>query len=290
MAILKFPGKIKITDLLEGTNSSVLKGDGSDFIGLRKYEFGDSYQNIDWKATARLGEHILDSPFFVKEHRTEKNIRIFFCLDITHSMSFGSKITKRKLAKIFAKDLMNLMKDENNKFGLIAFTSDIEFYLKTESKLAHCATILEKIGSIETKNSSQNIISSLKSLGERKLKSSLLLIISDFQNQEEYETIGKILKNLKRKHELIAIKVCDKSEYVLPEMGKVCFYDFEANQEVLIDISDDDLLLKYKEKMDNKANQLKKTFSENNIQFIELFTDSNPKQEIIGFCRKKYSG
>jgi uncharacterized protein (DUF58 family) len=66
-----------------GTHRSVQIGTGSEFHGIREYQFGDEFRKINWKATARLG-HIM-----VREFEQEKNINVLIAIDASSTMGSG---------------------------------------------------------------------------------------------------------------------------------------------------------------------------------------------------------
>lgn len=66
---------------LDGAYASLLHGRSLDFEDLRKYEFGDQVRDIDWRATARLGEPL------VKRHRANRMHTVLFVVDTGRAMT-----------------------------------------------------------------------------------------------------------------------------------------------------------------------------------------------------------
>lgn len=66
---------------LDGAYASLLHGRSLDFEDLRKYEYGDQIRDIDWRATARLGEPL------VKRHRANRMHTVLFVVDTGLSMT-----------------------------------------------------------------------------------------------------------------------------------------------------------------------------------------------------------
>jgi len=76
-----------------GDYHSVFKGRGMEFAEVRPYQPGDDVRGIDWNVTARMG-----TPF-VKQYVEERDLTIFLVVDVSGSLSFGSRaILKRELA------------------------------------------------------------------------------------------------------------------------------------------------------------------------------------------------
>ena len=66
---------------LDGAYASLLHGRSLDFEDLRQYEYGDQIRDIDWRATARMGEPL------VKRHRANRMHTILFVVDTGLSMT-----------------------------------------------------------------------------------------------------------------------------------------------------------------------------------------------------------
>lgn len=66
---------------LDGAYASLLHGRSLDFEDLRQYEYGDQVRDIDWRATARMGEPL------VKRHRANRMHTVLFVVDTGLSMT-----------------------------------------------------------------------------------------------------------------------------------------------------------------------------------------------------------
>ena len=76
-----------------GDYHSAFRGRGVEFSEVRPYQPGDDIRAIDWNVTARMGEP------FVKQFVEERDLNIFLVVDVSGSLSFGSRaILKRELA------------------------------------------------------------------------------------------------------------------------------------------------------------------------------------------------
>ena len=82
-----------VNDVLAGEYESVFKGRGMEFDEVREYQAGDDVRSIDWNVTARAGKP------FVKKYREERELTVFFLVDLSASGSFGTiRQTKSELA------------------------------------------------------------------------------------------------------------------------------------------------------------------------------------------------
>ena len=77
-------------DELSGEYTSAFKGRGIEFEEVREYIEGDEVRDIDWKVTARFQKP------FVKTFKDEREITIFFLIDVSKSTDF-STVNKKKI-------------------------------------------------------------------------------------------------------------------------------------------------------------------------------------------------
>ena len=111
-------------DELSGEYTSAFKGRGIEFEEVREYIEGDEVRDIDWKVTARFQKP------FVKTFKDEREITIFFLIDVSKSTDF-STVNKKKsevIAEITA--LLSYASLRNkDKTGLIIFSDKVEHYI-----------------------------------------------------------------------------------------------------------------------------------------------------------------
>jgi uncharacterized protein (DUF58 family) len=87
--------------LLGGEYRSVFRGRGREFDQVVKYEFGDDVRDIDWNVTARRGEP------YRKQYVEERELTVVLLFDDSLSLQFGSgarskRDTLLELAGLFA--------------------------------------------------------------------------------------------------------------------------------------------------------------------------------------------
>jgi len=73
-----------------GGYKSVFKGRGLEFKDYRPYTPDDDASTIDWKASVRANK------LFVRDFEEERNLNVFFLVDVSSSMVYGS-IDKLKI-------------------------------------------------------------------------------------------------------------------------------------------------------------------------------------------------
>jgi len=102
-----------------GERNSRSKGlNGTDFYGLKPYEFGDDVKKIDWAATAKSG----GQEIYVKQYYEPRDVKVWILIDSKLTMDFGTvRTTKRILAAELACSIIKSVKKTNDLVGFITY-------------------------------------------------------------------------------------------------------------------------------------------------------------------------
>lgn len=213
-------------EMLFGNFRSIFKGQGMEFDEARHYEPGDDIRSIDWNVSARFG-----SPF-VKMYREERELTILILLDVSPSMQRGY-IARQKLSPyeqaLISTALISFSAEyTDQQVGAFLFDKDIERVFPPHKGRRHIMALVmaalqyQKKDSRRRDNNGSNIASALKGAQRFLKKRSLVVVISDFYSINwERE-----LTNLCRKHDCIAIRICDPPD--LPYPGLISLEDPET--------------------------------------------------------------
>ena len=204
-----------------GTFRSLYKGQGIEFSGVREYFRGDDIRTIDWNLTARMHHP------YVKVFEEERELQIFIIVDNSLSIQIGSgKRTKYEVAAETAA-LVTIASEMNScPLGAVFFDGDIHF--STPPKLGREQTmlILSHLDKMKEKEQNGSVLgNAITGAGKMLKKRSLVFIISDFRSAD-WE---KPLTSLAHKNDVVAIRVVDKMDEHLPEVGTAYFTDCESS-------------------------------------------------------------
>ena len=165
---------------------------------MREYIEGDEVRDIDWKVTARFQRP------FVKTFKDEREITIFFLIDVSKSTDF-STVNKKKsevIAEITA--LLSYASLRNkDKTGLIIFSDKVEHYIPPSRGQAHVWKIIRDILDFNPESENTDINVAVEFLQKVRKKRSVVFLISDFLSSN-YE---KNLTLISKMHELRLISV-----------------------------------------------------------------------------------
>lgn len=265
-----------VNQVFSGEYHSVFKGKGMEFSEVREYQFGDDIRNIDWNVTARFGHP------FVKIFEEERELTVILMIDLSGSLSFGSKSkTKQKVAAEISAILSFSALKNNDKVGLILFTDKIEKFVPPRKGRKHVLRIVRDILSFKPEGNKTNLYNALEFLNHAIKKRSIVFFLSDFID----EGFEKILSVVSRKHDFIALSIEDKRESELINVGLVKFFDAETGNEFLVDTSSKSFLDFYKKKKSEAINKRKYLFRLNKIDNVNIISGEDYIKPLVQFFK-----
>jgi uncharacterized protein (DUF58 family) len=271
-----------VNDVLAGEYHSVFKGQGMEFDEVRAYQPGDDIRTIDWNVTARTGHP------FVKRYVEEREITVFFLVDLSKSGSFGSREKlKNEVAAEFCALLAFSAIKNNDKVGLIVFTDTIQLFIPPAKGTSHVLSLIRELLFFEPgkirKKTGTDIALALDYLGRVLHKRGVVFLVSDFLDQN----FEKPLRVLARRHDLIAVTVSDPRELALPDVGLLEIQDAETGEIVVIDTGSKTVRSRYKRLAEEKNKALSDLFQSTGIDQIQLLTDRDYVLDLVKFFRKR---
>ena len=271
-----------VNDVLAGEYHSVFKGQGMEFDEVRSYQPGDDIRTIDWNVTARTGHP------HVKRYVEEREITVFFLVDLSKSGTFGSKEKlKNEIAAEFCALLAFSAIKNNDKVGLIVFTDTIELFIPPAKGTSHVLRLIRELLFFEPektrKKTGTDIAVALDYLGRVLHKRGVVFLVSDFLDHN----FEKPLKVLARKHDLIAVTVSDPRELTLPDIGLLEIQDAETGETAIIDTGSKTVRSRYKHLAEERNRKLSDLFQSTGVDHIKLFTDRDYLLDLVKFFRKR---
>jgi uncharacterized protein (DUF58 family) len=282
--LLKKVRKIEIktrrlsNNIFGGEYHSAFKGRGMTFSEVRSYQFGDDVRTIDWNVTARYNEP------FVKVFEEERELTLMLIVDVSSSALFGtdSALKKNIITEISATLAFSALQN-NDKVGLILFSDQIELYIPPSKGKTHVLRIIRELIEFKPLSKKTDINSALEFLNRVMKKKSIAFLLSDFISSD-YE---KSLKIVSKKHDLNGIKVYDKFEEFIPNLGMVQMFDQELGEIKLIDTSSSKIRKNYKNQMSLNFKKFNDVFTRNGAGTISCRTDESYIKKLLNYFKNR---
>lgn len=263
--------------IASGSYKSKIRGRGIEFSQVREYVFGDDTRNIDWNVTARYNK------LFVKEFVEERDLFVYVIYDNSASNDFGYKKSKKDFGLEIAASLIFSAMKNNDNIGLGIFTDKLEVFVPAKKGKRHSLQLIRELLINKPKSKKTDIQISLTNFHKIIKQRSTIFIISDFIS----ESFTKPLKYLKNKHDVILVKLSDTTEKKFPEIGYALVEDSETGEQIIVNTSDKDFQMQYKQFIIENDENLKRESQKLNIDMIEVTSDKPFDKVFNSFFEKR---
>jgi uncharacterized protein (DUF58 family) len=263
--------------VLQGDYHTLFLGNGLDLATLRPYEAGDDVRAIDWNVTARM-----DDPY-VRQYDEDREINAWFLLDLSPSVDFGTVDAEREKRTVlvdFVTTLARVLTRRGNRVGAIVYGRDVEKVIPARSgrvQVLHLIDTLLRQPRLE--GAPFTDLSPLLEAGNRIIKRrSFVVIVSDFISLPGWE---RGLDLLRRRHEVLAVRVSDPRETTLPEVGPLVFEDAETGDQLYVDTRDRGFRRRFEAAAAARESAISDAFKRAGVDAASLSTDEDLVRSIV---------
>ena len=175
-------------------------GHTQEFEQIKEYVVGDDFRTINWKATAKKRQ------LMVNQYQDEKSQPIYSLIDSGRVMKMpfnGLKLLDYAINSTLA--FSNVALKRNDKTGMLTFSKRVENFVPALQKITHLNTILETLYNSNTDFSDADF-GHLYAHAKRKITHrSLLLLYTNFEHISALKRQLPYLLALSKKHLLVVI-------------------------------------------------------------------------------------
>jgi len=216
---------------LPGDRRAVGVGPGTELAQLRPYVVGDDVRHIDAAATARSG-----GVPHVRLHVPERALTTWIALDLSPSMAFGTALRlKADVAEGVAMVFGQLGVRRAGSVGLVSFGASQARVLPPRGSKPGIVAVrrtLEEGLAPDGVVDREGLAGALRRVGRLAHLPSLVVVISDFRDQDGWE---RPLGSLRVRHTVLAVEIADPREAELPSVGRLALIDPETGARIDVD-------------------------------------------------------
>jgi uncharacterized protein (DUF58 family) len=261
-----------------GEYHSTFKGRGMTFSEVRQYQIGDDVRTIDWNVTARYNDP------FVKVFEEERELTMMLLVDISGSEFYGTSSTfKNEYSTEIAATLAFSANQNNDKVGLILFTDKIELYIPPKKGRSHILRIIRELIEFKPANKKTDINIPLQFLSNILKNRTIVFMISDFISSD----YSNSLRIVSSKHDITGIRVYDKSEITILDLGLVQLMDNEDQNMKLVDTGSKKIRKNYENYYLNKAKIFEDNFKKAGAGIIECSTEESYQKKLLRYFKNR---
>ena len=261
-----------------GEYHSTFKGRGMTFSEVRQYQFGDDVRNIDWNVTARYNEP------FVKVFEEERELTMMLMVDVSGSELFGTvnQFKKEIITEISATLAFSALQN-NDKVGLILFSDDIELFIPPKKGKSHILRIIRELLEFQPKSRNTDVSQALRFLSSVMKKKAIVFVLSDFMAGDYEQT----LKIVGKKHDITGIRVYDRREEAIPNLGMVQMEDEETGESLLVNTSSRRVRNNYAKFYHEKVNYFNDRFTKSGSGVLSCRVDESYVKKLLGYFKRR---
>tara|TARA_B100000287_G_scaffold348758_1_gene337122 strand:+ start:491 stop:1354 length:864 start_codon:yes stop_codon:yes gene_type:complete len=261
-----------------GEYQSTFKGRGMAFSEVRQYQFGDDVRAIDWNVTARYNDT------FIKEFEEERELTMMLIIDISGSNFFGSdSLFKNEYVTELAATLAFSATKNNDKVGLILFSDNVELYIPPKKGKSHVLRIIRELLEFKSESKKTDINIPLKFVSNILKNRSIAFIISDFISKD----YSNSLKIFSSKHDVTGIRIYDKTEEIIPNLGVIDITDNETGAKLTVNTGSKNVRKKYSEYYNSKRNEFIDFFKKSGSGIIECNTQDDYQKKLLKYFKSR---
>jgi uncharacterized protein (DUF58 family) len=267
----------RLDGILQGDFRTLMRGGGVDLADLREYQHHDDVRHIDWNVTARL-----QTPY-VRQFIEDRDLCAWFLLDLSGSVDFGSaETTKRSVSRGFVGALARVITRHGNKVGAVFYRDKVDQVLPPGASRLHVLTLLQHMARPTPPAPGGTALADLLRAADGAIKRrSLVFVVSDFISAPGWE---QALGRLGRRHEVVAVRLFDPAEMLLPDVGLVTVEDAETGEQLLVDAADPDFRERYAALAEAQEQALRDALARSGADALELATDDDLLEALLRYC------
>ncbi|WP_432262397.1 DUF58 domain-containing protein [Cupriavidus sp. TMH.W2] len=273
----------RLDGLLQGDYRTLFRGFGLDLADLREYHPGDDVRHIDWNVTARL-----QTPH-VREYQEDRDISVWFLLDLSGSIDFGSgSVRKRDLLSDFTTVMALLLTRYGNRVGAVLYGGATDVAASVVPARSGRRQLLHLLHRMQATPAASPGDTRLRDLLERARavakRRSVMFVVSDFISAPGWQAS---LGMLARRHEVVAVRLVDPLETALPDLGLVVLQDAESGEQMFVDTHDPAFRKRFAAAAQAREAELRLAFARAGVECLTLSTYARLDLALLHFAHER---
>lgn len=195
-------------------------GGGIEFADHREYAAGDDFRHLDWNVYARHGELLL------KRFQEEEDLHVYFLLDCSRSMAFGSP-AKFDLARQVTAALAYIALADLDRVSVVAYSQEILADFPLTRGKDRILSLLRFLENLKPQGTDTNLARVVSGFVMRPQRRGLAIVVSDLFDPTGYERGLDLLRH--RTYEPHIIQIHDPAEARPNLLGEIELVDIETD-------------------------------------------------------------
>lgn len=270
-------------EIFAGKYHTAFRGRGMSFAEVREYRIGDDVRDIDWNVTARSDRA------HVKVYEEERELTMMLLVDVSPSRLFGStEHTKKNLINEVAATLAFSAVKNNDKVGCILFSDRVEKFIPPKKGRSHILAIIRELVGFRPTGQGTAISEALRYLvGVNKKRTTCFLLSDLVNNPADNGALEDALKIASSRHDIMAVRVFDRRDAELPNVGIIELRDAETGAMEWVDTSSRRVRRYWAESYAEHRDKVCSLLRHHHVDIAEVATDGDYVVELIKMFKQR---
>jgi len=199
-------------------------------------------------------------------------LTVMLLIDVSASSLFGTTQASKKdisteIAAVIAFSAVN----NGDKIGVIFYSDKIEKYIPPKKGKQHALFIVREMLSMEPKKKGTQLSVALRYFTNTTRQKSIAFILSDLIDAN----YGDALRVAGNKHDVVGIKIYDKMDITLPNIGMLRIEDAETGQQQWVDTSSAFVRYEHEKEFFRITDYSNETFRKSGCDLLHVRTDED---------------
>lgn len=171
-----------------------------EFDHIREYVKGDDYRIINWRATARKNQ------LMVNQYEEEKSQAIYNIIDTGRNMEMPfEELALVDYAINATLAFSNIALKKQDKAGILCFSTKVDAFVKADKMKFQIVSILEELYKISANFKESNYNTLYSFLKSNVTKRSLIVLYTNFEGKASMRRQLKYLKGIAKRHVVLLV-------------------------------------------------------------------------------------
>lgn len=187
--------------IMQVGNKQIRKlGNSTEFEQIKEYVRGDDYRTINWKATARKNQ------LMVNTYIDEKCQQVYCLIDKSRSMKMPfERLTLLDYAINSSLALSNVALQKQDKVGLLTFAEKIDSFVPADRKPMQMEAIMQQLYKQSTYFKDADFEALYAQVRNKIKQRSLLILFTNFESEHSFKRQLPYLKKIAHYHLLLVV-------------------------------------------------------------------------------------
>lgn len=283
---MRFATRHRIEGAYSGRHRSRQLGGAGEFVDFHEYSAGEDLRRLDWKVLARTGRA------YVRVYQDETNLSCTLVVDASGSMLFGGDTggkgpvqraraalktgresgtmkttgretrpaaggrSKLEYAQFLATALSHIIAQGQDQVGLAVVTNGLKEFVAPGGTPGHVRRLQQTLEELDARPAPTGMPDALHSLFQRVSRRGVLLMMSDFLDDDLEKVFAAVRLFRHRQWEIVVLHIVHPQEERLPEGAAYRFAALEG--EGIVDCSPQDIRSLYEDRFEAHCAMVRK--------------------------------